>query len=158
MVNTIDQLEIVIMVDVCGIEALVFGGVKTSRQMDNNKKWVPNRTFFKKCPKCGTRWNTRNAFLADSELDIIGYQVDFRELTAGLFFFNHSCKGTFTIYANEFIDLYQGPIFEDRATGSDECPGYCLRKNYLEPCPVKCECAFVREVLQIIRNWPRREK
>jgi hypothetical protein len=25
----------------------------------------------------------------------------------------------------------------------------------VEPCPSQCECAYIREILQIIRNWPK---
>jgi hypothetical protein len=54
-----------------------------------------------------------------------------------------------------FADLYDGPIFEERATGSDDCPGHCLQETVLERCPAKCECAFVREVMAIISKAPR---
>jgi len=113
------------------------------------------KAIFKKCAKCQTVWESRDAFLQDPDLDIVGYQVSFSDLNEGLFYFNHSCKTTLAIYAGEFTDLYHGPIFGNRATGTEECPGHCLHKSVLRPCPVKCECGFVREVLQIIRNWPK---
>ena len=67
--------------------------------------------------------------------------------------FNHSCKATLSMHANAFWDLYQGTFFTDRATGNDQCPGYCLHPDELSPCPAQCECAFVREILQVIKNW-----
>ena len=85
----------------------------------------------------------------------IGYQVNFKSLDAGIFLFNHRCKGTLAIPAEQFRDLYKGPIFKERATGSDDCPGHCLHEDQLDPCPVRCECAYVREILQIIRRWPK---
>ena len=111
--------------------------------------------FFKRCSKCQTEWASREDFLRDPDLVIIGYQVSFDDLNEGLFYFNHSCKTTLAIYAREFVDLYQGPIFSIRATGTEDCPGHCLHKSVLKPCPAKCECAFVREVIQIIRHWPK---
>jgi len=111
--------------------------------------------MFKKCPNCGFEWNDRESFFKDPNVTSIGYQVNFIRLSAGYFLFNHSCKGTFSIQVNQFKDLYDGPVFTKRAAGSDECPEYCLHSDELRPCPVHCECAYVREVLQIIKNWPK---
>jgi len=110
---------------------------------------------FKKCPNCGFEWPSRQDFLDDPTLEIIGYQIQLEELTAGIFLFNHSCHGTLAIPAGHFEDLYKGPVFTQRAHGSEECPGYCLHEEELEPCPVQCECAYVREIIQTIRNWPK---
>jgi hypothetical protein len=112
--------------------------------------------YFKKCSNCGFKWTSRDLFLTDSNLQIIGYQANFKELTTGLFYFNHSCRGTLAIQAYLFGDLYDGPIFKERATGSEECPGYCLHRDELQPCPAECECAYVREIVQIIKKWPKR--
>ncbi|MFC1816982.1 hypothetical protein ACFL0M_13840 [Thermodesulfobacteriota bacterium] len=97
----------------------------------------------------------RDNFLSDPGLEIVGYQVDFEELTEGIFLFNHSCRGTIAIQAGEFKYLYDGQIFEERATGSDDCPEYCLLQDELRPCPAKCECAYVREIIQVIKNWQK---
>jgi len=69
-----------------------------------------------------------------------------------IFLFNHSCKGTLGLEVSAFEDLYDGPIFQGRATGSDDCPGYCPHEDSLDPCLVKCECAFVREIIQILKK------
>jgi len=110
-----------------------------------------NNQPFKICPTCHHIWNTREEFLADKSVEIIGYQVHFIELKAGIFLFNHSCKGTFGIKVEVFSDMYQGPIFEQRQTGGPACTGKCYHKNDLTPCPAQCECAFVREVIQKIK-------
>lgn len=114
-----------------------------------------DKTIFKRCPTCGFVWSTRDHFLRDPALEIIGYQVNFKKLTLGFFLFNHSCKTSLAIRAVNFGDLYKGPIFQDRATGSEECPGYCLLEHELLPCPAQCECAYVREIVQIIKNCPK---
>lgn len=119
------------------------------------EKFTPESPAFKQCTNCSTRWSSRPRFLADPDIEIIGYQVHFKRLEAGLFLFNHSCKGTFSIRAKEFRDLYTGPVFTERATGGDDCPGYCLRKDELRSCPALCECAYVREILQIVVEWPK---
>ncbi len=114
-----------------------------------------DQPVFKRCPLCGYPWDCRSSFLADPGIEIIGYQACFKELTAGFFLFNHSCTGTLAILVEEFEDLYVGPLFAERKTGTDECPEYCLRKEELARCPARCECAFVREIIQLVRAWPK---
>jgi len=109
--------------------------------------------MFKQCNKCGYGWKNRQVFLADKKIVLIGYQAHFEELTLGLFLFNHSCKTTISLTAGVFTDLYRGPIFKTRKTGSEKCPGYCLRQDSLSSCSLECECAYIRELMQIIMNW-----
>jgi hypothetical protein len=107
---------------------------------------------------CGVRWVTRECFMADSNVRVIGYQADFEELQAGFFLFNHMVKGcgtTMAIAAGTFFDLYTGPVFEEHLRGAAECPRLCLRVEALEPCPLKCECRYVRDVLQVVKSWPK---
>jgi len=110
-------------------------------------------TTFKTCNICGTGWSSRDDFLNDPDIELVGYQVHFERLMMGIIHFNHSCEGTLTLYAYCFMDLYDGPVFTERATGGDDCPEYCLHRHNLEPCPAKCECASVREVIQTIKGW-----
>jgi hypothetical protein len=107
---------------------------------------------FKTCPACDTTWQTRRDFLDDPGISIVGYQIHFGEPAEGIFLFNHSCMGTLSINAGEFRDLYNGPVFQERLTGTEECPGHCLYEKELAPCPAECECSFVREIVQIIKN------
>jgi hypothetical protein len=112
---------------------------------------------FKKCPLCGRRWHSRNDFLEDPSTDMIGYQVSFEDLSLGLFLFNHlECGTTLGIPAGNFKDLYHGPAFSERLFGTKECQEYCLHEDQLDPCPAKCECAYVREILQTVRRWPKK--
>lgn len=108
---------------------------------------------FKKCNNCGFEWDCRDTFLRDPMITIIGYQANFKRLESGSLYFNHSCKGTLTIPASEFVDLYDGPIFQVKATHTEKCPGYCLYQDELRSCPAECECAYIREVIAIIKNW-----
>lgn len=48
-------------------------------------------------------------------------------------------------------------MFTERLTGTEECQGMRLHEDDLRPCPAKCECAYVREVLQVITSWPKSE-
>ncbi len=112
-------------------------------------------SLFKTCPLCTETWPDRDRFLEDPQLELIGYQVDFEDVNRGLFLFNHHrCGTTLAIQAGIFKDIYHGPLYCTRRTGSEACSGLCLRSGELEPCPADCECAWVREVLQVIRNWP----
>jgi hypothetical protein len=121
------------------------------------RSMIEKRLPFKRCPLCGFIWNFRADFLEDPDLLLIGYQPSFKALVAGLFLFNHRCKATLAVKALDFHDLYTGPVFAVKATGSAQCPGHCLHRDDLEPCPTECECAYVRELLQIVRRWPKTE-
>jgi len=111
---------------------------------------------FKTCPHCSKTWSSRDEFLSDDDIGLVGYQVDFEELALGLFLFNHSaCQTTLAIRADLLKDLYLGPVFKDRRTGQKDCPGYCLKRTQLSACPAECECAWVRRLLQVIRRWPK---
>jgi hypothetical protein len=111
---------------------------------------------FKVCPFCATTWPSREAFLEDKDIQLVGYQVDFEELALGLFLFNHdTCKTTMAVRAFQLKDLYRGPVFEERKTGQKDCLGFCLRNSDLAPCPAECECAWVRGLLQVVRKWPK---
>jgi hypothetical protein len=122
--------------------------------MAESEKHAADR--FLQCTCCRAVWRTRDDFLADPEVKLVGYQVHFEELTAGLFLFNHSCGTTLALEVEDFCGLYHGPVFRARATGGPNCKGYCQRRDELRVCPTECECAFVREILQMVRDWPKR--
>ena len=111
---------------------------------------------FKRCQVCDSVWATRTEFLEDHAVQLVGYQVDFEELIAGLFLFNHACGATLAIAAAAFRDLYDGPVFSGRRTGTPECLGHCLHESDLAPCPAQCECAYVRNIIQVINGWRKR--
>lgn len=108
--------------------------------------------MFKQCNVCQHKWLTRDAFIADPDITIIGYQANFDDLEAGHLFFNHSCNNTIVLPTDRFSDLYNGPVFSGPKTGTDECPQYCLKKGELTPCRTECECAYVREIIQLFNR------
>ena len=113
---------------------------------------------FKGCPRCHTEWSDRDTFLRDPGMDLIGYQPFFEDLEAGFLMFNHDvpwCKTTVAIPVAEFSDLYEGEIFEDRLLNGPEGAGHCFHEGDLEPCTQQCECAYVRAVLKIVKDWPK---
>ena len=110
-------------------------------------------TIFKQCPMCNQKWETREEFLEDQHTVLIGYQANFKMLEKGLFLFTHTvlqCGSTIGIYASEFLDLYNGPRYPDTRALTPGCPQYCIHEKQLQRCDVLCECAFVREVADII--------
>lgn len=111
--------------------------------------------IFKQCSKCGFQWRTREQWLRDPTLKMIGYQVNFKALDTGILLFNHNCRTTLAVLVMDFRDLYDGPVFSERATGKEDCEGRCLRQHDLAPCPARCECAYVRHILQVIKEWPK---
>jgi hypothetical protein len=112
---------------------------------------------FKLCNACGREWPDRAAFLADPEVRILGYQVNFADLGTGLVMFNHSCASTLAVAISVFADLSAAPAYDVFKGGTDECPHHCLHLDDLEPCPTRCQCAFYRDVLQKVKNFPKRK-
>ena len=116
-----------------------------------------NMSVFKQCTCCNNPWLSREEFLADNQLDFVGYQVNFSNLELGFFLFNHmTCQSTIAVPAGLFKDLYDGPIFSERQTDTKNCPGYCGDRDMFEPCIQQCECAYVREIIQIVRKSPKK--
>lgn len=94
---------------------------------------------------------SREDFIKDKDVKMIGYQPNFKKLKLGLFLFNHSCRTTISIQASEFEDLHLGEIYKDSLRFSSECYGKCVDFDNLEPCDRKCECAYVRDIIQKIK-------
>jgi hypothetical protein len=111
--------------------------------------------MFKKCTNCGYIWKNREDFLADPDIEIIGYQALFEEIKDGLFLFNHMCETTLATNVIDFNDLYKGPVFDMSLADTDECSKECYDINNLDACGAECKYAYVRDIIQIIKNWPK---
>jgi len=113
---------------------------------------------YKICPNCGEIWKTQDDLLSDVEVQIVGYQANYAKLGQGLFLFNHlTCGTTLAIKVGSFENLYNGPRYDKALTGSTECPSYCMYHEVLAKCANQCECSYVREILQILKNWDKKE-
>ena len=116
-------------------------------------------TPFKICTSCSKPWNTLNDFLSDPELKMNGYQVHFDDLEGGVFFFTHEqegCLTTLAIPVKAFLPLNERPLLakrdEQRCINSE----FCVHQDDVSPHrPAKCECLWVRDILQTIRTWPK---
>ena len=121
----------------------------------NLMKPSPVDLKFKICSYCEQGWERLEDFIQDPHIDLAGYMPAFDDLMNGLVLFNHGCGTTLACRVGHFRHLYDGPVYQERKTAASECPGYCLNKTDLNPCPVKCNCAYVREVLLILKAWPK---
>ncbi len=111
-----------------------------------------SKDLFKTCPKCHENWYSRDAFLRDPTIDLIGYQANFSVLELGLILFNHGCGTTLAVHAQEFTDLHDGPVFAENLNASED-PCYCTRTFNTEPCPKRCSCKFGRDIIQEVKDW-----
>jgi len=114
-------------------------------------------SVFKICPKCKHAWETREDFLGDSSIAVIGFLADNEEVEKGAYLFNHlppgnECNSTLGVYVSNFLDLYDGPFYEELKTGSKECSGYCAKVEELERCNACCRNAVAREIISIIKD------
>ena len=110
---------------------------------------------FKQCPCCEYVWDSREDFLSDSSLRLNGYQADLDRLEEGLLFFTHEqgdCHSILAIEVSELMDLYQGPRYQQRLWDTEQCPRYCRQQTNLQQCNAMCECAFVRELIQMLKH------
>lgn len=112
-----------------------------------------SETHFKTCPSCFHSWETLEIFLSDPTLELNGYKPDFKDLEYGMFFFTHKvepCFSTMTLMVDDFRSLYNGPVYKENKALSEECPRFCVNEKQLARCDALCECAYVREIMQII--------
>lgn len=116
--------------------------------------------IFKQCPMCAAIWLNRQSFLSDDSLVINGYQADFDDLGAGLFYFTHhvdNCLSTMVVRVKYFFDLNPNQPYPQRKTLTQECPKHCLDSSNIEPCQAHCECAYVRDLIHILENYKATE-
>ena len=109
---------------------------------------------FRECD-CGRSWKTRDEFLKDRYVKILGYQPDFVNHKYNHFLFVHRTKGCgqfFAVRASDFGDLREKECPNELCTGHSECPGYCLDTFDLRVCSVTCRNASDRILASKIHN------
>jgi len=109
---------------------------------------------FKGCSMCGHRWPSRVDFLDDPQVTLVGYQLVSDDPVDGLLLFNHTCGTTLALELSHFADLYRGLTYSRRLANTDSCQRHCTSESDLQRCTNECACAWTREVLQIVRDWP----
>jgi len=106
----------------------------------------PERTTFKKCD-CGKTWKTRDEFLRDKLVKIVGYQPDFVNRKYNHFLFRHrakSCGQLLAVRASAFSDLREKGCPNELCAGKENCPRYCMNTLDLRVCSVACRNATDR--------------
>ena len=108
---------------------------------------------FKICPKCSYTWKSRNDFLGDPSVCLVGFQANFKETEAGHYLFNHNsggnhCSTTLAVGVEAFLSLHKGTMFTDIKFESPMCEEHCSRVEDLSQCPVECKNAVAREIMQ----------
>jgi len=108
---------------------------------------------FKICPKCAYTWKTRDDFLEDPSICLVGFQASSKETESGHYLFNHNLRGnhcdtTLAVEVEAFLSLCKGNIFTDVKFESPLCEAHCTRVEDLSQCPVECKNAVAREIMQ----------
>lgn len=106
---------------------------------------------FKQCTLCGAVWQDLSDLVLDPEVEVHGYQAHFTDPGQGLVMVTHHAEGcgtTLAIRAYKLRDLYDGPAFEERLTGTAACEALCLDSNLLTTCSADCDMAWMREAIQ----------
>ena len=108
---------------------------------------------FKMCPKCAYTWKTREDFLEDPSICLIGFQASFEETESGYYLFNHSLRGnpcdtTLAMEVEVFLSLLTRTMFTDIKAKTPICEMHCSNVEDLSICPVECKNAFAREIMQ----------
>jgi hypothetical protein len=112
---------------------------------------------FKICSKCDYEWQTRDDFLQDASLFLIGLQAGYGKFDRGFYLFNHlaekdKCNSTIAVGVENFMSLYSGPMYETVHAGSEACSGHCAKVDDLARCSVSCRNATAREVMLKVFN------
>jgi hypothetical protein len=108
---------------------------------------------FKICPKCAYTWKTRDDFLVDPSICLVGFQARFEETESGYYLFNHNlrenhCDTTLAMEVEVFLSLLTGTMFTDIKAKTPICEMHCSNVEDLSQCPVECKNAFAREIMQ----------
>jgi hypothetical protein len=110
---------------------------------------------FKICTSCERRWDTREQFLDDPTIVLLGYQSFLPDDVLGLFMFNHDCGTTLTIRAARLEDLHDGPIYRARRDWVQHGAETCLASSTDHACPPTCECEYVKHVSEAVGRKDR---
>ena len=107
---------------------------------------------FKVCPKCEHEWKTRDDFLNDASIRLIGFQASYDPSDRGFYLFNHlsqneGCNTSLAVNVENFVSLYNGPMYEDVRAGSEVCRGHCATIDDLAKCDAPCKNAVARDIM-----------
>jgi len=119
----------------------------------NNNPALDKNSCFKVCTKCKTVWKTRDDFIQDPGIKIIGFMASREGVEKGVYLFNHllpgnACNTTMGLFVADFMDLYAGPVYAELEMGGDNCSGHCKNIDDLQQCRAHCRNAMARDIIQ----------
>jgi len=122
-----------------------------------NVKDKDNPEIFKICSKCKTEWKSRDDFLNDPNIVMLGLMANNDDYKNGAYLFTHklpddSCNTSIGLFVYNFQDMYKGEIYDTLKMGTDECSGHCVKINELANCSAHCRNAVARKIMQEILN------
>lgn len=116
----------------------------------------PGRAFSHQCPGCKIVWHLRATFLSDREVRFLGYQPARTVSSPGFLMFHHDrCRTTLPLALESLKELSGGPLLAPSCAVTGKKNGHCLANDTLQPCPLRCVCASVWRLSQIINHWPK---
>ena len=118
-------------------------------------------TIFKCCSFCHFIWKDRIDFLEDTALYLNGYTPNFETPDQGLLYFTHekdTCHTTLALPVLDFMDLSEATRYNEIKARTSACKGLCLIQNNLEHCEAHCKFAYIRDLMQVILKWPKKER
>jgi len=111
---------------------------------------TPAQEPFRTCGMCRRSWATREEFLEDPALKLLGLQVVAELPDANLIMWEHECGTSVSVLARRLRDLL-GPVDGGAwplplLLGSKDCQQLCTKLENLGACDRPCRNAFDRRV------------
>jgi hypothetical protein len=122
----------------------------------------PTEASFRSCGMCRKQWPTRQDFISDPELRLLGLQAvpDFPD--ANLLVFEHECGTSVSVLASRLRDLVPDAEADDPSLpllqGTESCSGFCNRLESLEACDRRCRNARDRRLTLWLADRPGKRR
>ena len=111
---------------------------------------------------CRKQWATRQDFISDPELRLLGLQAVPNFPDANLLVFEHECGTSVSVLASRLRDLIPDPEPDDPSLpllqGTESCRGYCNRLEELEVCDQRCSNARDRRLTLWLADQPGKRR
>jgi len=109
---------------------------------------------------CRKQWATRQEFLADPNLRLLGLQAVPHHADGNLLMFEHDCGTTVSVLAWRLRDLLppeqRGEEDLPSLYGSEQCSGFCNKLEELSACDLACSSARDRRLTLWVAEQKRK--
>lgn len=110
-----------------------------------------SESCFKVCTFCGKEWNDFEAFLGDTDKELLDCMVDRNNHYFNLFMFNCSCGTTLAIPLFDFVKAAPEQFYLEDNREKPNKPAYCLATSPEDSCLAKCACHYTASMLQRLK-------